>query len=153
MTVEQIIKKHPELSKEDFGTYSDNGRDFVVLENSGRDKLQRKLEIYPVYTMPYYGEAGHAVIKASCNGIEMFGSVNPKTSNFPYFVEVAQRRALDRLVRFVAELGANAIGRDELPSSVVEVETNGKAKPAGLSQMMAEKILKDKEKNVKSISK
>ena len=158
MNVSEIIERYPILSKEDFGEYSDGKKSFVVIENSGRDKLQSKYGIYPKYTIPYYGESGHAVIKAEWhNGeiqYEQFGSVNPLTSDFPYFVEVAQKRALDRLVRQVLHLGSDTIGRDELSSGIVSV-SEGKTKVSSVSEIVADRIIKGKESRSvnKSVSK
>lgn len=157
MTVEQIIEQYPYLTEDDFGNYEDEGRAFTILEESGRQKLIKEEGISYHLDCQQYHPDGHAVVKCKATvperkevldlgsgawaesiskgrSVDALGSVNPRTSNYPFFVEVAEKRALDRAIRKLTGLGANVMGRNEIHKSfTAEVSKDGEVKttPAG----------------------
>lgn len=136
MTVKEIIEKYPYLTEDDFGYYSDEGKEYVILEESGRQKLIEEEGITYDTNCQHYHPDGHAVVHCGAfipertelipildtigeriidgKQVTALGSVNPRTSSYPFFVEVAEKRAIDRAVRKLTGLGANVYGRNEI---------------------------------------
>ena len=147
MTVKEIMKKYSFLKSEDFGEYSSEGESFIILEGTARAKLIKELGISYSLLLNEYLAEGHAVVhiaasfvewnaalKASkVNSAETFGTANHKTTNYPYFVEVAEKRALDRVVRKLTGLEGNILGRDEL---IKQKFDEGTVTPAGQQEVL-----------------
>jgi hypothetical protein len=156
MTVDDIIKALPFLDKDDFGTYQDGRKSFIIIENTGRQKVINEYKITYDFDLKHYSPDGHAVVSCSSYswgsgkavGPETeLGSVSPQTCNFPYFVEVAQKRALDRLIRGRLGIVGNILGRDELPSFDVKPEdTNAKGETPVYLQSTLDAVVKEKER-------
>lgn len=162
MTQEEIINKYPILSPEDFGTYTDGKRDFVIIEETGREKLMENLDISYQLSLEHLQydlstKERFVVIKASSIGrkrdVQTFGEVTNDTSDWEYFVNVAEKRALDRLVRKIAGLVGNILGRDELKSFTVTKQEMQSGEHKSNVQNVIEGLIANKERKNRATKK
>ena len=102
------------LTKEHFHTH----KHYVIIKRIGIEKIKHEAKIHVRLELPYVTN-DTAVVKAvgDMNGTicETYGSATPKNCQNSYFVEMAEKRALSRVVLKLTQFGeiANVLSEDE----------------------------------------
>jgi hypothetical protein len=113
--------------------------DFTIINRNGIMHLKYKMDLSIEYELVHTNGVNIAVIKASTlhNGMikQTFGEVSPQNCDFGHPVNVAEKRAMSRLVLECAGLyDSEFLGEDEFHSNPIARNKPKKAKPAKAKQ-------------------
>lgn len=111
------LYKENSLTPDDIFTQKVGGKQMTIITRSGIEKIAANNGIIVRYE-PILVQAGYCVIKATGHRgdqtIETFGSADPQTSHNKYYMEMAEKRAMSRVVLKLMRLYEHGVfGEDE----------------------------------------
>lgn len=116
-TFKRLAKEYG-LTKDDFH----NHKHYVIIKRIGIEKIQTQQNIEVDFTLEYV-DKDSAVVKAVGSGegfidTQTFGSANPGNCQAKYYVEMAEKRALSRVILKMTQFY-------QVPDLLSEDEANG----------------------------
>lgn len=113
----EMAKEYDLTKDETFTKEFKNGDEFTIITRAGIEKIQAKAGIKITYGLADVGSAG-VIIQAygtkDNDTIETFGSASKDTSQSKYYAEMAEKRAMSRVVlKLIDAYKYNVMGEDE----------------------------------------
>ena len=96
-----------------------NHKHYVIITRSGIEKIQAKagikVEFECIDARPDFAAVKAVAKRSGSDTIQSFGSASPQNCQSKYFLEMAEKRALSRVVLKLENLYNELTGEDEIP--------------------------------------